>query len=100
MPTKLSTVSCSIVVNLVHLVGFSLFIYCSKYKIFSFMYISLFQFHFNKFPTMNMICFCNFFDSLEMKVIKIQNGLRQWFTITTIMTCNITMISFAYINSQ
>ncbi len=24
----------------------------------------------------------------------------QWFTITTIMTCNITMISFAYVNSQ
>ncbi len=24
----------------------------------------------------------------------------QWFTITTIMTCNITRISFAYVNSQ
>ena len=24
----------------------------------------------------------------------------QWFTITTIMICNITMISFAYVNSQ
>ncbi len=24
----------------------------------------------------------------------------QWFTITTIMACNITMISFTYVNSQ